>query len=122
MDVNDPDTCQLLRYINLPTEWQTRAGSGFDTFVMEGFQYPGIDHNLDKAKRCAEYAYAELSWDVAHCRYLMGLYYSGWPWQREFLATRSTALPLVKTWAYDHFCLFGWTLPLPKPRSPIQVF
>jgi hypothetical protein len=122
MDVNDPDTCQLLRYVNLPTEWQTRTGSGFDTFVMEGFQYPGIDHNLDKAKRCAEYAYAELSWDTAHCRYLMGLYYSGWPWQREFLATRSTALPLVKTWAYDHFCLFGWTLPLPKPRSPIQVF
>ena len=31
MDVNDPDTCRLTRYINLPTEWQTRTGSGFGT-------------------------------------------------------------------------------------------
>src|SRR5208337_329006 len=39
MDVNDPDTCRLTRYINLPAEWQARAGSGFDTFMSEGFQY-----------------------------------------------------------------------------------
>jgi hypothetical protein len=24
MDVNDPDTCKLLRYINLPSQWTTR--------------------------------------------------------------------------------------------------
>ncbi len=26
MDVNDPDNCRLLRYINLPPQWTTRAG------------------------------------------------------------------------------------------------
>jgi len=36
MDVNDPDTRELLRYINLPTQWITRAGSGFDTFPDRG--------------------------------------------------------------------------------------
>jgi hypothetical protein len=113
MDVNDPDTCRLARYINLPTEWQARAGSGFDTFMCEGFQYGGIDHNIVKAQRCAAYPFAELSWDRAHCRYLMGWYYSGWPWQREYLAARRTRVPLLKTWAYDHLCLFGWPLPLP---------
>jgi hypothetical protein len=113
MDVNDPDTCRLTRYINLPTEWQARAGSGFDTFMCEGFQYGGIDHNIDKAQRCAAYPFAELSWDRAHCRYLMGWYYSGWPWQREYLVARRTGVPLIKFWAYDHLCLFGWPLPLP---------
>jgi hypothetical protein len=42
MDVNDPDNCRkLLRYINLPSQWAARAGSGFDTFLIEGYQYPG---------------------------------------------------------------------------------
>jgi hypothetical protein len=116
MDVNDPDTCQLLRYVNLPTQWQTRSGSGFDTLVMEGFQYGGIQHNVDKATRCAAYAVAELGWDLAHCRYLMGLYYSGWPWAREFIAA-NPKVPLLKIWAYDHLCLFGWNLPLPRAAA-----
>ncbi len=30
MDVNDPDNCKLLRYINLPSPSTTRPGSGFD--------------------------------------------------------------------------------------------
>jgi hypothetical protein len=87
---------------------------GFYTFLCEGFQYGGINHNIDQAKRCAAYPFTELSWDKAHCRYLMGWYYSGWPWQREYLAAQRTGAPLVKFWAYDHLCLSGWPLPLPK--------
>jgi len=55
MDVNDPDNCKLLRHINLPSQWTTRAGSDFDTFLIEGYQYPGINHDLDQATRCAQY-------------------------------------------------------------------
>jgi hypothetical protein len=116
-DVNDPDTCRLTRYINLPTEWETRSGSGFDTFMSEGFQYDGVDHDIDKAVRCAAYPFAELSWDKPHCRYLMGWYYSGWPWQREYLAARRTGVPMIKFWAYDHLSLYGWPLPLPIEKS-----
>ena len=68
MDVNDPDNCRLLRYINLPSQWMARTGSGFDTFLIEGYQYPGINHNLDQATRCAQYPWKELAWDQAHCR------------------------------------------------------
>jgi hypothetical protein len=119
MDVNDPDACRLLHYVNLPPAWQARSGSGFDTFLCEGFQYAGVDHNLDKAKRCAAYPFTELSWDRAHCRYLMGWYNAGWPWARECQAAQRTAVPLIKFWAYDHLCLYGWPLPLPKqPSSP----
>jgi hypothetical protein len=113
MDVNDPDNCKLLRYINLPSQWTTRTGSGFDTFLIEGYQYPGINHNLDQATRCAAYPWKELAWDQAHCRYLMGLYYGTWPWLREFVNASRLGLPAIKLWAYDHVCLFGWPVPLP---------
>ncbi|MGA2149456.1 MAG: hypothetical protein ABSH49_31360, partial [Bryobacteraceae bacterium] len=113
MDVNDPDNCKLLRYVNLPSQWTTRTGSGFDTFLIEGYQYPGINHNLDQANRCAQYPWKELSWDQAHCRYLMGLYYSTWPWMREFVNASRIGPPAIKLWAYDHVCLFGWPVPLP---------
>ena len=93
MDVNDPDNCKLLRYINLPSQWKARAGSGFDTFLIEGYQYPGINHNLDQANRCAQYPLTELAWDQAHCRYLMGLYYGTWPWLREFVNVNRLGLP-----------------------------
>jgi len=113
MDVNDPDNCKLLRYINLPLQWAARSGSGFDSFLIEGYQYPGINHNLDQATRCAQFPWKELSWDEAHSRYLMGLYYATWPWLREFVNVNRLGLPVIKLWAYDHICLFGWPVPLP---------
>lgn len=113
MDVNDPDHCKLLRYINLPPQWTERAGSGFDTFLVEGYQYPGINHDLDRTTRCAQYPWKELAWDQAHCRYLMGLYYDTWPWLREFVNVTRLGLPAIKIWAYDHLCLFAWPVPLP---------
>ena len=58
LDVNDPTTCRLLHYVNLPPAWQARAGSGFDTFLCEGFQYAGVDFNLDKAQACASYPFS----------------------------------------------------------------
>jgi phage tail sheath gpL-like len=119
LDVNDPTNCRLLRYVNLPQAWQARAGSGFDTFLCEGFQYGGVDHNLDLAQTCAGYPFTALSWDRAHCRYLQGWYNPAWPWVREFQAAQRTGVPLIKFWAYDHICLFGWPLPLPKqPPAP----
>jgi hypothetical protein len=117
MDVDDPDTARLCRYVNLPAEWMARAGSGWDTFTVEGFQYGGTDHDADKARRCAAYPFAELSWDPTHCRYLMGWFYSGWPWVREYRAARAALTPVVKAWALDHLCLMGWSLPLPAANE-----
>jgi hypothetical protein len=33
LDVNDPTTCRLVHYVNLPPAWQARAGSGADTHL-----------------------------------------------------------------------------------------
>jgi hypothetical protein len=48
-----PGQRKLLRFFNLPAKWTACSGSGFDTFLIEGYQYPGINHNLDQASRCA---------------------------------------------------------------------
>jgi hypothetical protein len=65
--VNDPATRCLKRYINLPVEWETKVGSGFDTFLIEGFQFAGIDRNLDKVRWVAGYPFEVLSWPRADC-------------------------------------------------------
>jgi len=46
------------------------------------------------------------------CRYLMGLFNAGWPWERDYLIARRARNPLIKIWAYDHLCLFGRSVPL----------
>ena len=77
LDVNDPPTRRLNRHINLPTEWETKLGSGIDTFLIEGFQFARIDRNLDKVRWMAGYPFEVLSWPRADCRYLMGVFNAG---------------------------------------------
>ena len=57
LDVNDPATRRLNRYINLPTEWAAKTGAGFDTFLIEGFQFAGIHRNLGKVRWMARYTF-----------------------------------------------------------------
>ena len=113
LDVNDPATRRLNRYINLPPDWETKTGSGFETFLIEGFQSAGIDSNLDRVRWMSGYPFEVLSWPRADCRYLMGLFNAGWPWERDYLAARRSRVPVIKIWAYDHLCLFGRGVPLP---------
>lgn len=116
LDVNDPATCRLNRHINLPLEWETKSGSGFETFMIEGFQFAGIERNLDKIRWVAACPFEVLNWPRADCRYLMGHFNAGWPGQRDYLADQRLRLPMVKLWAYDHLCLFSGQLALPSER------
>jgi hypothetical protein len=51
--VNKGSVTPRLRYINLPSQWATRSVSGFDTFLIESYQYPGVNHNLDQTSRAS---------------------------------------------------------------------
>ncbi|PWU09264.1 MAG: hypothetical protein C5B51_06475 [Terriglobia bacterium] len=113
LDVNLPETKRLNWYVNLPPAWKQKNGSGFTSFLCEGFQFGGIDHNVDLVSRCAAYPFNELAWNSADCGYLMGLFNPGWPWEREFLASRRRLPAVIKMWAYDHICLYGRCIPLP---------
>jgi hypothetical protein len=114
LDVNDPTTRRLNRYVNLPPEWETKDGSGLDTFAIEGHQFAGLDRNLDKVRWMAGYPFRVLSWLRSACRYLMGNFNAGWPFERDYLNARRTRVPLIKIWAYDHLCLFARRLPMPS--------
>jgi hypothetical protein len=113
LDVNDPATAPLCRYVNLPPAWETRSGSGFDTFLAEALSYSGVLYDLNKALVCAGYSFQALSWDMAHCRYLMEWFDPCSPWAMDYLNALGTGVPLIKAWAWDHLNLYGWPLPLP---------
>ena len=113
LDVNLPETRRLNWHVNLPAAWMQKSGSGFESFLCEGFQFGGINHNVDEVARCAAYPFLELGWSADECGYLMGLFNPGWPWEREFLTGRRQSPAIVKIWAYDHICLYGRGVPLP---------
>ena len=96
LDVNLPETKRLNWYVNLPPAWIQKTGSEFASFVCEGFQFGGIDRNVDEVARCAAYPFAELKWSSSDCGYLMGLFNPGWPWE------------------HDQICLYGRGVPLPS--------
>ena len=121
LDVNDAATRRLNRYINLPLEWETKNGSGFDTFLIEGFQFAGVDRNLDKVRWMAGHPFEVLAWPRADCRYLMGLFNAGWPWERDYLLGRRSRVPLIKIWAYDHLCLFARGVSMPSENRIHRV-
>jgi|SRR5579871_1248515 len=121
LDVNLPETKQLNWHVNLPASWKQQNGSGFSSFLCEGFQFGGIDHNMDEVARCAAYPFMELSWTAQDCGYLMGLYNAGWPWEREFLIASRQLPSVIKMWAYDHICLYGRCVPLPSEARTSTV-
>lgn len=121
LDVNLPETKRLNWYVNLPPAWMQKNGSGFASFLCEGFQFGGVDRNVDEVARCAAYPFAELEWSSSDCGYLMGLFNPGWPWEREFLASRRQLPAIVKIWAYDQICLYGRGVPLPAEARTSSV-
>lgn len=61
LDVKAPSTRRLNRYINLPVEWETKTGSGFETFLIEGFQFAGLERNLDMVRWMAAHPFEVLA-------------------------------------------------------------
>ena len=54
------------------------------------------------------------SWPVSATAYLVPWFNGGCPWTTEFVSALNEAIPLICFWAFDHFCLFSWPLPLPN--------
>jgi len=89
--------------------------SGFDTFLIEGYQTP--DQHTTSTWHPLRAVSVKEWWDQAHCRYLMGLYYGTWPWLREFVNIIASDSPRSRSGPTTHLCLFGWPVPLPRPTT-----
>ena len=128
-DVNHPTPTalarlggQLNRYVNLPSQWQTLSGSGLNRMKVESLAFGATERSLTLAKQAIAFPMtAPLTWPLADTAYLIPIFNGGCPWPLEFLAALGTGTPLVNFWAFDHFCLLSWPLPMPKPGSSAQI-
>ncbi|MFN3323410.1 MAG: hypothetical protein ACK5AZ_07940 [Bryobacteraceae bacterium] len=112
---------RLNRYVNLPSQWTTKAGSGLDRFKTEGLAFGSSERNIDQAKETIRFPYTVLSWPKADTRYLIPWFNGGCPWTMEYLFAKAEGTPHLNLWAFDHLCLLSWPVPLPVPSGSARV-
>ena len=114
-DVNYPGVVggvggQLNRYVNLPVEWQQQATSGLDSLKVEALAFAASQRNLDLSMQAIQ-LFPGFGWPLAALRYLVPVFGSAIPWERELALVWSAGLPFANLWALDHVCLFNLDVP-----------
>lgn len=117
-----PQGGRMNHAVNLPVGWQTKSGSGFDRFKIEALSWGSQYVNIDNAKETMQYPFTDLSWDMADTRYLIPWFNGGCPWKNEYAFATNVLIPFLNFWAFDHFVLFSWPLPLPSLRGSTVVY
>ena len=113
-NVQFPQGGRLNAAVNLPPEWQTKAGSGLDRFKVEALSWGATYFHMDLAHQAIVFALTTpMAWDQADVAYLIPWYNGTCPWPREFMLASTRGLGLVNLWAYDHLALMSWPLPFP---------
>ncbi len=126
-DVNHPTPAgvfhlggALNRFINLPAEWETKPGSGFDTLKMEALDFGAWSRNLDLAKMAIRLP-LDLGWPKASVRYLVPVFRPYSAWEQEYLLAVGEGIPFINLWAFDHVCLYGLRLQTPNQSPRAQA-
>ncbi|HVV44079.1 MAG TPA: hypothetical protein VHC72_02710, partial [Bryobacteraceae bacterium] len=101
---------QLNRFVNLPVEWQTQPASGLDFLKVEALAFATGMRNLDLAREAIE-LFPSLGWPRAALRYLVPVFGTADPWERELALVRGAGIPAASFWALDHICLFNLDVP-----------
>ena len=52
-------------------------------------------------------------WPLAALRYLVPVFGSATPWQRELALVWAAGIPVANLWAFDHVCMFNLAIPEP---------
>lgn len=117
-DVNYPTPVggtggQLNRYVNLPAEWQQQASSGLDSMKVEALSFATSLRNLDLSNQAIQ-LFPGFGWPLSALRYLVPVFGSADPWQRELALVWAAGIPLANLWALDHVCLFNLAVPEPN--------
>jgi hypothetical protein len=113
--VQYPQGGRLNAAVNLPPEWQAKAGSGLDRFKVEALSWSATYLHMDLAHEAVVFALTTpMSWDKADVAYLVPWFNGTCPWPREFALASTRGLQLINFWAYDHLSLMSWPLPLPS--------
>ncbi|MBS1872475.1 MAG: hypothetical protein JSU00_04625 [Acidobacteria bacterium] len=124
-DVNYPNQAgvnslggQLLRYVNFPTEWSSKATSGLARLKMEGLDWGAATRDLNLVRDVMEFP-IQLGWPLDSIRYMMPIFNGGCPWIAEYRLAADLKIPYINLWAFDHVCIFG--LNVKQPARPARA-
>ena len=104
---------RLNRYVNLPAEWQLQPSSGLDSMKVEALSFGASQRDLDLANQAIQ-LFPGFGWPLAALRYLVPVFGSATPWERELALVWGAGLPVANLWAFDHVCLFNLDVPEPQ--------
>ncbi|WP_031494956.1 hypothetical protein [Bryobacter aggregatus] len=112
-DVNHPTPAgvhnlggALNYFVNLPTEFLMKPGSGLDSFKMEALDFGAWSRSLDLSRLAIEFPIG-LGWPKDSLRYLVPVFRGGSAWQKEYLDAKGMGIPVIHFWAFDHFNLYN---------------
>lgn len=101
---------QLNRFVNLPAEWQLQSTSGLDTAKIEALGFATGMRNLDLSREAID-LFPAFGWPLSALRYLVPVFGSAIPWEKELALVWGAGIPLANFWAFDHICLFNLDVP-----------
>ncbi len=111
-----PQGGRLNAAVNLPSAWQTQAGSGLDRLKVEALSWGSTYRNLDLAIQAITFASTgSLSWAPSDMAYLIPWFNGACPWPSEYQLAATSGIGLINFWAYDHVALMSWPVPFPSP-------
>jgi hypothetical protein len=99
-------------YVNLPVEWRQQSSSGFDRMKVEALAFGATMRSLDLAQQAIG-LFPAFGWPLAALRYLLPVFGSATPWQRELALVWAAGIPVANLWAFDHVCMFNLAIPEP---------
>lgn len=114
-DVNYPSVVgsvggRLNNFVNLPVEWQQQPSSGLDSMKVEALAFASSQRNLDLSNQAIQ-LFPGFGWPRSALRYLVPVFGSASPWERELALVWAAGLPFANLWALDHVCLFNLDVP-----------
>ena len=98
---------RLNHFINIPAEWSGPATAGFDFLKIEALAFDTWMHDLDLAAYAIAYPFT-VGWPGTQLRYLVPVFGTASPWQKETRLALEAGYSAVNFWAFDHICLYGW--------------
>ena len=111
-----PQGGRLNAAVNLPSAWQSQAGSGLDRLKVEALSWGATYRNLDLALQAITFGFTgPLSWPLSDMAYLIPWFNGACPWPSEYQLAATSGIGLINFWAYDHVALMSWPIPFPSP-------
>ena len=101
---------RLNRFVNLPVEWQQQSSSGLDRMKVEALAFGATMRNLDLADQAIK-LFPSFGWPLSAVRYLVPIFGSATPWERELALAWSAGIAAANLWALDHVCLYNLEVP-----------